>query len=431
MKFERVRVGDYFQFTKGLGYLGKYLNESNVGLIGLNSFVPGGGYKEGGEKSYSGPYKPQHEAAPGDLFIASTDITQDGRVLGSPLILPDDIDGYDKIIFSGDIVKALPTSSTFLPAYLYCVLRTKQAREVISYASTGSTVRRVPAEVIENFEVELPDLASQKAVIAFVAMLERKIQLNQQTSATLESIASTVFKSLFLEFSPLLNTPRGDERQVSDVWRREEFADGFQDSEIGPIPAGWTVATLPAIAEYRNGLALQKYPAIEGQPFLPVIKIPQVKSGSVEGAGIASAEVPEKFVVNDGDILFSWSGALEVTHWAGGKGALNQHLFKVVPKNVPNWFVYFSTLNHLPEFRTIAESKATTMGHIKRGHLDDAKLALPPDSVLDRATPFIGNLLEKALGFRVQIRTLTDLRDSSLPRLVAGTMRIPEGIGAL
>lgn len=431
MRFDRVRVGDYFQITKGLGYLGKYLNASHVGLIGLNSFLPGGGYKEGGEKGYTGPFKAKHEANAGDLFIASTDITQDGRVLGSPFLLPPEIAGYDKVIFSGDIVKASPTSDAFLPAFLYCVLLTKQAREVISYASTGSTVRRVPAEVIENYEVDLPDLQSQRAVVALVAMLERKIQLNKQTSEVLESVASAVFKSWFLDFESVPSSDDENMGPASFFEQVESLPGGLQDSEIGPIPSGWRVVALPDIAEYRNGLALQKYPVVEGEPWLPVVKIPQVKSGSVEGAGRASAEVPEKFVVNDGDILFSWSGALELTHWAGGVGALNQHLFKVVPKSIPNWFVYFSTLQHLPEFRAIAESKATTMGHIKRGHLADAKLALPPQSLIDLATPLMGNLMAKSLALRVQNRTLIELRDSFLPRLIFGQVPIPKGIALL
>ena len=100
------------------------------------------------------------------------------------------------------------------------------------------------------------------------------------------------------------------------------------------------------------------------------------------GADAANSSVPEQYVVNDGDLLFSWSGTLEVRRWFGGKGALNQHLFRVTPIKLPLWYIHHGLLHHLPEFRAIASSKATTMGHIQRKHLDAALFVVPPESEL-------------------------------------------------
>ena len=90
MAFKQVRLGDYFKFEKGLGYKGEFLaDESHVALIGMDSHDEGGGYKDASEKPYSGPYKEKNIANPGDVIFAATDLTQDGRVLGSPLLVPE------------------------------------------------------------------------------------------------------------------------------------------------------------------------------------------------------------------------------------------------------------------------------------------------------------------------------------------------------
>ena len=98
-----------------------------------------------------------------------------------------------------------------------------------------------------------------------------------------------------------------------------------------------------------------------------------------KGGDKASRDIPEEYIIHDGDLLFSWSGSLEVVVWYGGDGALNQHLFKVTSR-YPQWFIYGWLLEHLPEFRAIAAAKATTMGHIQRRHLTEAAVVVPPRS---------------------------------------------------
>ena len=104
--------------------------------------------------------------------------------------------------------------------------------------------------------------------------------------------------------------------------------------------------------------------------------------------------------------------------WAGSRGALNQHLFKVEPLDLPKWFVYRSVEQHMPEFRQIAADKATTMGHIKRHHLSDALVALPPPDLLPQAGVTLAPLFEDALRARVESRRLVAIRDALLPTLI-------------
>jgi type I restriction enzyme S subunit len=194
------------------------------------------------------------------------------------------------------------------------------------------------------------------------------------------------------------------------------FVDGAEE--------GWEEKPLDEIADYLNGLALQKFPAKEGEEFFPVIKIAQLRKNTTEGADRASANIDPAYVVSDGDVLFSWSGSLEVVLWCGGKGALNQHLFKVTSEHYPRWFYYLWTRQHLPDFQQIAAGKATTMGHIQRHHLHAALALVPPKPKLEWMSAQMIPLIERHIQTALQSRTLAAMRDVLLPRLISGELRV-------
>jgi len=204
------------------------------------------------------------------------------------------------------------------------------------------------------------------------------------------------------------------------------FPDRLVESELGEIPEGWEVRSLDSIANYLNGLALQKFPPESDDEFLPVIKIAQLRAGNTNGADRASARIKPEYVVVDGDVLFSWSGSLEMVIWCGGRGALNQHLFKITSNEVPKWFYYYATLHHLPAFRAIAAGKATTMGHIQRKHLTDARIAVAPLSDMKNFDAFISPLFDQMVNIAQQSRTLAQLRDTLLPKLISGALRVKD-----
>jgi type I restriction enzyme S subunit len=190
------------------------------------------------------------------------------------------------------------------------------------------------------------------------------------------------------------------------------------------VPEGWELKPIAKIATFLNGLALQKYPPRGDGDDLRVIKIAQLRKGSTKGADWANGDVPEEFVIHDSDLLFSWSGTLEATFWFGGTGALNQHLFKVTSERYPSWFCLLWIRQHLPWFRSIAASKATTMGHIKRGHLHEAQVVIPSVEVLRAANLAIGPLYELHAQIMMESRQLAKMRDFLLPRLLSGDVRV-------
>lgn len=293
-------------------------------------------------------------------------------------------------------------------------------------SNSDSAVPGLSREYVHSIEFKAPSLETQRAIGKTLRVFDRKISLNDSLSKTLEEIAHSIFQSWFIDFDPVKAKMLGEAPVGMDAETAALFPDSLEESELGEVPSGWVAQPLDSIADYLNGLALQKFPVLDDSDVLPVIKIAQLRAGHTRGADFASGSLDPRYVVEDGDILFSWSGTLEVEYWTGGRGALNQHLFKVSGNTVPDWFAYFATRSFLGEFRAIASSKATTMGHIQRRHLTEALLAVPPNDVLEQASRFIGPLVSLRTDLLKQNTTLGKLRDSLLPRLISGELEIPD-----
>jgi type I restriction enzyme S subunit len=288
----------------------------------------------------------------------------------------------------------------------------------------GHGTGRLNSDELKALDVALPPLPEQRAIAHILGTLDDKIELNRRMSETLESMARALFKSWFVDFDPVRTKAEGRDpglpQPLADL-----FPDSFEDSELGEIPKGWEVKSLDELARFLNGLALQKYPPEEDR-WLPVIKIAQLRAGDTSGADRASANLEPDYVVEDGDILFSWSGSLECVLWAGGTGALNQHLFRVTSETHPRWLPYLGIHHHLDAFRRIAAGKATTMGHIQRHHLSDARLATPSPALLKAMDVVFAPLVESTWRRAVECRTLATLRDALLPTLISGELRVED-----
>jgi type I restriction enzyme S subunit len=278
-----------------------------------------------------------------------------------------------------------------------------------------------------NLYLQIPnDYSLQERIGEIYFQLSEKVALNRATNQTLETIAQNLFKSWFVDFDPVSTKARGEKPVGMDEATAALFPDRFEDSELGEIPRGWEVKSLDKMADYLNGLALQKFPAVPGRPSLPVIKIAELKQGNSKGADSASSEIPPEYVIRDGDVIFSWSGSLFVDTWCGGAGALNQHLFKVSSKIYPKWFYLLWTKHHLEGFQRIAADKAVTMGHIKRGHLSEAKCCVPLLEDVARFSRHFASLLDEQILLRLESNELEQIRDSLLPKLLSGDISVGE-----
>ena len=337
--------------------------------------------------------------------------------------------------------------------YLYYLTRLPEFRIYAQSRMQGTSGRqRVAWQDIAEFEFDFPDQETRKKVGKYLSALDNKIQLNTQINQTLESMAQAIFKSWFVDFDPVhakanaladgasdeqatlsamsvISGKSADElnamnRQNPEHYQKLwEIANAFPSGFDGEVPLGWESVALDKIAHYQNGLALQKFRPENEDEFLPVVKIAQLKQGFADGVEKASVNIKPECIIDNGDVIFSWSGSLVVDIWCGGKGALNQHLFKVTSKDYPKWFYYLWTCHHLAEFQRIAQDKAVTMGHIKREHLSQAICCVPKNEFINLCF-VIENILNQIIEHRLQNFTLQKTRDELLPKLLSGEIEL-------
>lgn len=293
--------------------------------------------------------------------------------------------------------------------FLYYLLSQDLFFAYVMSGANGSKMPRGDKQQIMNWEIEIPsEKEDQRCIASILSSLDRKIELNNKINADLEEMAQAIFKNWFVDFEP--------------------FKDGkFVDSELGMIPEGWKVGRLTEIASYMNGLAMQKFPPENNEDSLPVLKIKELGQGFCgTDSDRCSCNIKDECKIHNGDVIFSWSGTLLVDVWCGGDCGLNQHLFKVTSKDYPKWFYYYWTKHHLQEFIHIAKDKAVTMGHIKRGHLEEALVAIPDNDSMDKAHDLFEPILSKMISLRMENSRLSTLRDTLLPRLMSGEIEVPE-----
>ncbi len=306
----------------------------------------------------------------------------------------------------------------------YC-LRLPETKDWLVRHAVGATMPNLNTSILSAVPILLPELPVQQSIANILGCLDERIDLLRETNATLEAIVQALFKSWFVDFDPVHARARGEQLAGLAPEVAALFPDSFEESALGMIPKGWQAEPLDEIADFLNGLALQKYPP-EGDETLPVIKIAQLRKGDTVGADRASRNIKPEYIIQNGDVLFSWSGSLEVEVWCGGEGALNQHLFKVTSQRFQKWFYLRWTKAHLINFKHIAASKATTMGHIQRKHLTEAMVVVPSSQVLAEADKIFGPLLDQWINNAEQAQTLANLRDTLLPRLISGQLRLPD-----
>lgn len=275
--------------------------------------------------------------------------------------------------------------------FVYYLSRWDDVRSHAEINLDGTSGRqRVPKEAFNDLILTLPPLPEQSAITSVLSSLDEKIDLLHRQNATLEKIAETLFRQWFVEEA------------------KEE----------------WEEKPLSSVAAFLNGLACQKFPPKDGKDKLPVLKIKELSSGITENSDWSTTEIPTEYIVNDGDVIFAWSASLMVKIWNGEKCILNQHLFKVTSIDYPKWFYYLWSKQHLVEFQSIAASHATTMGHIKRKDLDEAIVLIPSNEEFVEMTKQMEPLIEKTISNSKQISILTSLRDTLLPKLMSGEIKV-------
>ena len=303
--------------------------------------------------------------------------------------------------------------------YLYYLLTQNSVISQLQSIGENSTSSypSIRPEDIGNLSFVFPDIDIQNKIADILTSIDKKIQINNQINQELEAMAKTLYDYWFVQFDfPDQNAKPYKSSGGKMVYHPELKRE---------IPEGWGVDSLWNIANFYNGLAMQKYrPDTNEDDYLPVIKIREMMNGFSKDTERARLDIPSEAVVDRGDILFSWSATLEVIIWGKEKGALNQHIFKVTSDTYPKSFIYFELKSYLKVFKAIAELRKTTMGHITQDHLKQAKIVVPPIELISKLDAKLQPIMLKQQILENQNQELTQLRDWLLPMLMNGQVKV-------
>lgn len=284
-----------------------------------------------------------------------------------------------------------------LPEYMVYYFHTALGRhKLLSNSSqVGVPALARPSSTFQQIEIEVPSVQEQRRVISIINALQAKIDCNNKINDNLYAQAKAIFDNHFIN--------------------------------IDAIPAGWRKGNLLDIANYLNGLAMQKFRPQGHEIGLPVLKIKELRQGSCDDSSeLCSLSIKPEYIIHNGDVVFSWSGSLLVDIWCGGTCGLNQHLFKVTSDVYDKWFYYLWTAHHLARFIAIAADKATTMGHIKREELAKAEVLIPCEEDYTSFNSIMQPIFELIISNRIESRKLAALRDELLPKLMTGEIDVSD-----
>lgn len=295
---------------------------------------------------------------------------------------------HARYVLSTSHVKARLDASRARPEFYYYYFQSPQGQqELLKNASVvGVPGIAQPVATIKSLSVPHPPLPVQNAIVETLWALDDKIAVNDQIVRACDELRAVRFAYW------MLGHPESVEERP-----------------------------LSSMAEFVNGRAFTKEASGTGRM---VIRIAEINSGPGGSTVYNDIEVPDVHLARPGDVLFAWSGSLAVARWFRAEGIINQHIFKVIPRvGIPAWLVFELVNSKLTMFKGIAADKATTMGHIQRRHLDEP-VTSPVFERISDLDAALETLWDRALLAEQESLKLAQLRDTLLPKLMSGEIRV-------
>nr|WP_255257836.1 restriction endonuclease subunit S [Pseudomonas sp.]QDK64829.1 type I restriction enzyme EcoKI specificity protein, S subunit [Pseudomonas sp.] len=363
----------------------------------------------------------------GDLLFARRSLVAEGA--GKCSIVSE---VNEPTTFESSIIRARPNPALASSDYLYYYFSSPLGRERMATILRQMAVSGITGSDLMELEIECPKLEHQRTIATFLSALDDRIALLRETNATLEAIAQALFKSWFVDFDPVRAKAAGLEPEGMDAATAALFPDSFEESELGLVPREWATRPIYDMASYINGAAYKAFEPNAERRGIPIIKIAELKAGVTSQTAFSDVVMPEKYLIKTGDILFSWSGnpdtSIDTFVWGYDPALLNQHIFRVLP-NIPTErsFVLQTLRNLKPVFAELARNKQTTgLGHVTVADLKRLHVVNPPGAVIEQFNNCVETIHQMIFGNEQQAQTLTHLRDTLLPRLISGQLRLPE-----
>lgn len=415
-EWKRYKLGELLSIKHGWAFKSEnYVKDGKTALVTLRNISEDSRFVFDVNKTtyYGGEYPEEYNLNEGDLIIPLTE--QVVGLLGNSAFVPNF--GDIKFVLNQRVGKVQEKYEKIDKIFLKYLLSTTTVRTQMEYRASGTKQRNISPKDIYDIEVYIPELVIQKYIGQILYNLDKKIQINNQINQELEAMAKTLYDYWFVQF----DFPDQNGKPYKSSGGKMVYNPDLKRE----IPEGWGVDSLWNIANFYNGLAMQKYrPDTNEDDYIPVIKIREMMNGFSKDTEKARLDIPIEAVVERGDILFSWSATLEVIIWGKERGALNQHIFKVTSDTYPKSFIYFELKSYLKVFKAIAELRKTTMGHITQDHLKQAKIVVPPIELISKLDAKLQPIMLKQQILENQNQELTQLRDWLLPMLMNGQVKV-------
>lgn len=300
---------------------------------------------------------------------------------GQVALVPSPVD----FCIAQDMVAVRADPAKIYPGYLFAVLRSPDVQAQIASMHVGTMIPHFKKGDFDKLLIPRLGSDAQRSIGDLYVELSRKIESNRQLTTTIDELI------------------------------RVELS--FVSSDE------WPEVSVSSLARFVNGGAYTNGASGTGRM---VIRIAELKNGPGGSTVYNELDAPEERVARPGDVLMSWSGSLGVFRWVRSEAIINQHIFKVICERYPPWLVYTKLDEVMPEFQQIAADKATTMGHIKRHHLDDCKVRVPLEGALRKLDEALGPLWQRLVAAEVEALTVEALRDALLPELLSGRLRVKD-----
>jgi len=343
--------------------------------------------------------------------------------LGEAAIIPDGI----RCCLGRRLALMRPDSEVVDSRFLLYAYLGPYFQEIIrSRTIHGSTVDRISLIDFPSFPIRVPELPEQRAIAHVLGTLDDKIELNRRMNRTLEEIARALFTAWFVDFEPVRAKAAGREPAGMDAETAALFPSEFEESELGEIPKGWSVATLGDLAINRRQ---QVDPTtVDAQtPYIGLEHMPR-RSIALDEWGTAANVESGKTRFTEGEILF---GKLRPYFHKVGmapvSGICSTDILVLRPKREEMSCI---VLMHASSDRFVqfadAGSHGTRMPRASWDRLERYPVCWPPLAVSMRLEELVRPMLCRIHANIFETRTLTAIRDTLLPRLLSGEVRVAE-----
>jgi type I restriction enzyme, S subunit len=406
-------LGELVRIRHGFAFKGEYFHDEGPGdiLVTPGNFAIGGGFTWHKTKYYTGPVDDRFVLRPGAVMITMTDLSKGADTLGSPAIVPPPPDGARLLHNQRLGLVEITAPDRLDPRFLYWALRTETYRRQVVASATGTTVKHTSPARIGEALVPLPPLSDQRAIAAILGSLDDKVESNHRLGRLFEETAATIFRARFVDFVGV-----------------EEF----DESAVGRIPRGWRVAPAgnvlkvvgggtPSTKEGRfwNGQHCWATPKDLAGIRSPIV-LDTDRHLTDEGVNrISSKSLPLRTV------LLSSRAPVGYTAISFVPIAVNQGFIAIPPSDgIPSEFVLFWLREHMAEIK--AHAGGTTFAEISKRQFRSLPMLLPSRETLRGFEGVARPMFDLIAGAEVEARTLAQLRDALLPKLISGQIRVPD-----